>query len=163
MMTSLPIINNNNKQSRAERRLRVTQSHLLTGGPSNNINDMISSNECCGIIGFIGKEEAFPYLMEGLSILESRGYDSAGVTTINENNELVTSKFASSQQSTSDAIARLKGANGVCSLSLPLPSLFHHFYGLVLFNLFLIFFVVLLLILMLCLVTQGTHFWYCTH
>jgi glucosamine 6-phosphate synthetase-like amidotransferase/phosphosugar isomerase protein len=52
--------------------------------------------------------------MEGLSILESRGYDSAGVTTINEQNELVTSKFASSQSSTSDAIARLKGAGAVC-------------------------------------------------
>lgn len=49
--------------------------------------------------------------MEGLSILESRGYDSAGVTTINEQHELVTTKFASSQQSTSDAIARLKGTH----------------------------------------------------
>jgi hypothetical protein len=100
------------QSSSVERRLRVTQGHLVGGGavapPS------LGTHETCGIIGYIGKEEAFPYLMEGLSILESRGYDSAGVTTINEQNELVTSKFASSQSSTSDAIARLKGAGAVC-------------------------------------------------
>lgn len=98
-------------QNRAERRLRVTQGHLLGGGVV--APHTLTTHDTCGIIGYIGKEEAFPYLMEGLSILESRGYDSAGVTTVNERNELVTSKFASSTESTSDAIARLKGANGV--------------------------------------------------
>eukprot|EP00026_Physarum_polycephalum_P015840 Phypoly_transcript_16624.p1 GENE.Phypoly_transcript_16624~~Phypoly_transcript_16624.p1 ORF type:complete len:273 (+),score=40.01 Phypoly_transcript_16624:78-821(+) len=97
-------------ENRAERRLRVTQGHLLGGG--SVASHTLGTHDTCGIIGYIGKEEAFPYLMEGLSILESRGYDSAGVTTINEHNELVTSKFASSQSSTSDAIARLKGAAG---------------------------------------------------
>lgn len=33
----------------------------------------------CGIVGFIGKEEAGPILIEGLSRLEYRGYDSAGL------------------------------------------------------------------------------------
>ena len=33
----------------------------------------------CGIVGFIGGEEAAPILLDGLSRLEYRGYDSAGV------------------------------------------------------------------------------------
>ena len=33
----------------------------------------------CGIVGFIGKEQAAPILLEGLSRLEYRGYDSAGL------------------------------------------------------------------------------------
>ncbi|MFC1672691.1 glutamine--fructose-6-phosphate transaminase (isomerizing) [Pseudomonadota bacterium] len=38
----------------------------------------------CGIIGIIGKDEATPYLVEGLKRLEYRGYDSAGVATLND-------------------------------------------------------------------------------
>ena len=33
----------------------------------------------CGIIGYIGKENAVPYLLSGLQKLEYRGYDSAGI------------------------------------------------------------------------------------
>ena len=33
----------------------------------------------CGIVGYIGKREAAPILMEGLHRLEYRGYDSAGL------------------------------------------------------------------------------------
>ncbi len=33
----------------------------------------------CGIVGYIGKREAYPILIEGLSALEYRGYDSAGI------------------------------------------------------------------------------------
>ncbi len=33
----------------------------------------------CGIVGFVGREEAAPILLEGLSRLEYRGYDSAGL------------------------------------------------------------------------------------
>lgn len=36
----------------------------------------------CGIVGFIGKRDASPILIEGLSKLEYRGYDSAGVAII---------------------------------------------------------------------------------
>jgi glutamine---fructose-6-phosphate transaminase (isomerizing) len=38
----------------------------------------------CGIVGYIGKQEAAPILIDGLKRLEYRGYDSAGVTIYNE-------------------------------------------------------------------------------
>src|SRR5579862_330068 len=38
----------------------------------------------CGIIGYIGRADAVPILMDGLRRLEYRGYDSAGVATIND-------------------------------------------------------------------------------
>ena len=42
----------------------------------------------CGIVGYIGKQQAYPILIKGLRRLEYRGYDSAGVALINDNNEL---------------------------------------------------------------------------
>ena len=42
----------------------------------------------CGIVGYIGKQEAFPILIKGLRRLEYRGYDSAGVALINDNGDL---------------------------------------------------------------------------
>ena len=36
----------------------------------------------CGIVGYIGKQQAFPILIKGLRRLEYRGYDSAGVALI---------------------------------------------------------------------------------
>ena len=33
----------------------------------------------CGIVGYIGKEQAAPIILDGLSKLEYRGYDSAGM------------------------------------------------------------------------------------
>ena len=38
----------------------------------------------CGIVGYIGEEQAAPVLLEGLSKLEYRGYDSAGVAVYND-------------------------------------------------------------------------------
>lgn len=38
----------------------------------------------CGIVGYIGKKEAYPILIKGLKRLEYRGYDSAGVAMIND-------------------------------------------------------------------------------
>ena len=33
----------------------------------------------CGIVGYVGESQAAPILLEGLSKLEYRGYDSAGM------------------------------------------------------------------------------------
>ncbi len=40
----------------------------------------------CGIVGYIGKKEALPILLQGLRDLEYRGYDSAGIAIIEKNN-----------------------------------------------------------------------------
>lgn len=37
----------------------------------------------CGIVGYIGKKEAYPVIVKGLQRLEYRGYDSAGVALLN--------------------------------------------------------------------------------
>ncbi len=62
----------------------------------------------CGIIGFIGNDQAVNYLLDGLTILENRGYDSAGLATLGADNSLVLTKFAS--RDTADAILRLRDA-----------------------------------------------------
>ena len=46
----------------------------------------------CGIVGYIGKDNSLPILLDGLSKLEYRGYDSAGVSFFNDKNELVVKK-----------------------------------------------------------------------
>lgn len=42
----------------------------------------------CGIVGYIGKKDAYPILIKGLRRLEYRGYDSAGVALITDNGNL---------------------------------------------------------------------------
>ena len=37
----------------------------------------------CGIIGYVGDEDAGPILLDGLARLEYRGYDSAGICLAN--------------------------------------------------------------------------------
>lgn len=46
----------------------------------------------CGIVGYNGKKQAAPVLLEGLSKLEYRGYDSAGIAVRNEDKEPVVVK-----------------------------------------------------------------------
>ena len=39
----------------------------------------------CGIVGYAGREQAAPILLDGLERLEYRGYDSAGIAVLSEN------------------------------------------------------------------------------
>ena len=42
----------------------------------------------CGIVAYVGHQEAYPILIDGLKRLEYRGYDSAGVALLNAKDEL---------------------------------------------------------------------------
>lgn len=39
----------------------------------------------CGIVAYVGEQEALPIIIKGLKRLEYRGYDSAGVAMIDQN------------------------------------------------------------------------------
>ena len=43
----------------------------------------------CGIVAYLGKKEAFPIIIKGLSRLEYRGYDSAGVALLADEGDLI--------------------------------------------------------------------------
>jgi glucosamine--fructose-6-phosphate aminotransferase (isomerizing) len=58
--------------------------------------------ENCGIVGVVGGDDAVGFLLEGLTILRNRGYDSAGVATT-DGSDIVVTKYAS-RESTSDSI-----------------------------------------------------------
>ena len=45
----------------------------------------------CGIVGYIGSQDVAPILLDGLEKLEYRGYDSAGISAL-ENGEITTLK-----------------------------------------------------------------------
>ena len=45
----------------------------------------------CGIVGYIGMQNAAPILLEGLKKLEYRGYDSAGIAVM-QNGSIAVSK-----------------------------------------------------------------------
>ena len=42
----------------------------------------------CGIVGYVGRREAYPVLIKGLHRLEYRGYDSAGIALVNKSGRL---------------------------------------------------------------------------
>ena len=64
-------------------------------------SNRIELSNACGIVGYVGDGNAVDYLLEGLRVLENRGYDSAGISTITHENTLETTKFAG------NAISRL--------------------------------------------------------
>lgn len=69
----------------------------------------------CGIVGFAGKEPAAKFLLEGLSKLEYRGYDSAGIATLSEGGftvEKSTERIESLKADTADG-AKLNGNIGI--------------------------------------------------
>src|SRR3979409_1514492 len=42
----------------------------------------------CGIVGYVGKKQVVPLIIDGLRKLEDRGYDSAGIGVVNEAHDL---------------------------------------------------------------------------
>ena len=58
----------------------------------------------CGIVGYIGNRAATEFLLEGLRRLEYRGYDSAGVATLDRNADFHITKAVGRIQNLSDRL-----------------------------------------------------------
>jgi len=54
----------------------------------------------CGITAYLGAESAFEYIIASLILLQNRGYDSAGICTIDSSDSFIHHKYASSKEKT---------------------------------------------------------------
>lgn len=70
----------------------------------------------CGIVGYIGPNRAYPFLINGLKRLEYRGYDSAGIATIEEDGELLLFKRQGKVAGLEDFIAQSGPLNGTIGI-----------------------------------------------
>jgi len=60
----------------------------------------------CGIVGYLGIDDYKKYILSGLKLLQNRGYDSVGISSIVNNEKINTVKFASTD--TNDALKILE-------------------------------------------------------
>lgn len=87
---------------------RLAMASIAMGGLT--ASTWRSDTTACGIVAYIGTkpdDDALKYLLEGLTILQNRGYDSAGVATVSADKGITCTKYAS-HGSTSDSINILK-------------------------------------------------------
>jgi glucosamine--fructose-6-phosphate aminotransferase (isomerizing) len=70
----------------------------------------------CGIVGYIGKTDATPILMDGLRRLEYRGYDSAGIATLDGSGVLKVRKCVGRISNLAELIQKdpPRGTVGIC-------------------------------------------------
>jgi glucosamine--fructose-6-phosphate aminotransferase (isomerizing) len=70
----------------------------------------------CGIIGFVGQEDAIPVLLDGLERLEYRGYDSAGVAVVARDKGLQVEKTKGRLQVLRDKLATHSPLHGTVGI-----------------------------------------------
>ncbi len=69
----------------------------------------------CGIVGYIGEKKAAPLLIDGLKKLEYRGYDSAGIATLNDGKIILKKDIGKIDEI--DEKVKLKEAEGFLGIS----------------------------------------------
>ena len=70
----------------------------------------------CGIVGYIGGDQAVPVLLNGLSKLEYRGYDSAGIAVRDGENAPVTVKEKGRISGLKEKIGPVESITGNCGI-----------------------------------------------
>ena len=70
----------------------------------------------CGIVGFVGRKQAAPILLDGLSKLEYRGYDSAGMAVRNGEAAAEVVKASGKLKALSDKTNEGKALVGNCGI-----------------------------------------------
>ena len=75
----------------------------------------------CGIVGYVGSQNAAPILIEGLSRLEYRGYDSAGIAVLGPRGAQVFRKVGRVRDLEASLPRRLAGRAGIGHTRAPRP------------------------------------------
>jgi glucosamine--fructose-6-phosphate aminotransferase (isomerizing) len=70
----------------------------------------------CGIVGYTGKKQAAPILLEGLSKLEYRGYDSAGIAVRDNDKEAEVVKTIGRLKNLAERVDNGKALKGTCGI-----------------------------------------------
>ena len=70
----------------------------------------------CGIVGFTGRQQAAPILLDGLSKLEYRGYDSAGIAVRKEADETTVIKAKGKLKALAEKTDDGKSVKGTCGI-----------------------------------------------
>jgi glucosamine--fructose-6-phosphate aminotransferase (isomerizing) len=69
----------------------------------------------CGIVGYVGNRKAVPIILDGLRRLEYRGYDSAGIAVLDDDNHLVVRRAPGKLRNLEEAI-RIDPMDGCCGI-----------------------------------------------
>ena len=70
----------------------------------------------CGIVGYVGEQQAAPILLEGLSKLEYRGYDSAGIAVREDSAEISVVKAKGRLKILSEKTDNGRSVRGTCGI-----------------------------------------------
>lgn len=89
----------------------ITAAGTILG---SGIIDADNKTLCCGIVGVVGSNDhdARDYLLEGLTVLKNRGYDSAGIATLSPSQDMHVSKYASDGNNADGIDLVAKHSNG---------------------------------------------------